>query len=123
MYPAVKLPKGLTGRAVDFKLKPGWRYDEGERVFLGPRGARFAPPALPKKARLAYKVPALAKTDRKQLSKPEQNLQRYMHVVLPASYQPEDFVADIEAWPSVEEAHAAPEVSLPAASPARQSPR
>ena len=117
MYPAVKPPKGLIARPVDFKLKPGWWYEEAERAFIGPRGARFVPPPLPKKTRVDYKVPALAKADRKQLSKPELDLQRYMHVVLPASYEPEDDVAEIESWPSVEEAHAAPEVSLPGAIP------
>lgn len=114
MYPAVKPPKGLIARPVDFKLKPGWRYDEAERVFVSGRGARFAPPPLPKKSRIVYKVPTLAKAAKEGLSKAERDLQRYMQVILPVSQAPEDLAPAVQSWPCVEEARAAPEVSLPA---------
>ncbi len=123
MYPAVKPPKGLIARPIDFKLKPGWRYDEAGRIFLGARGDRFAPPPFPMKTRIVYKVPILARAGRKGLSKAERDLQRYMQVVLPASHAPEDLVTVIESWPCVEEAHPAPEVSLPGVTMPRKHSR
>ena len=116
MYPAVRQPKGLA-RPVDFKLRSGWRYDDGEGAFHGPRGARFMPTALPKKTRIVYKTPTLAKADPKGLSRAERDLQRYMQVILPSSHEPGKYVPEVESWPCVEEAHPAPEVSLPTASP------
>lgn len=114
MYPAVPPPKSLTARPVDFKLKPGWRYDEAKGIFLSGKGAEFAPLPLPKKTRIVYKVPSLARSSRDRLSKAEQDLQRYMQVILPPSHQPEDYLTTVQSWPCVEEAHPAPEVSLPA---------
>lgn len=113
MYPAVPPPKGLVARSVDFKLKPGWRYDEAKGIFVDSRGARFAPPPLSKKARILYKVPGLARSSPQGLSKPERDLQRYMQVLLPASDAPEQYLKTIQSWPCVDEAHVAPEVSLP----------
>lgn len=106
MEPAVPPPKGLVGRSIDFKLKPGWRVDRG--------GAQFAPPPLPEKSRIVYKVPTLAKSAARKLSRAEQDLQRYMHVLLPPAESPLRHVASIQTWPCVEEAHVAPEISLPA---------
>ena len=114
MLPAVPPPKGLIRRSVDFKLKPGWRYDEREGVFVDARGGRFEPPSLPKKARILHKVPALARSSRRSLSGPQRELQRYMHVILPPG-APQRYEKMVEAWPCVEEAHVAPEVSLPGA--------
>ena len=114
MEPAVPPPKGLVGQSIDFKLKPGWRYDEAQRVFVDRGGARFAPPPLPEKSRILYKVPTLARSAARKLSRAEQDLQRYMHVLLPPAESPQRHVASIRTWPCVEEAHVAPEVSLPA---------
>jgi hypothetical protein len=36
-----------------------------------------------------------------------------MQVILPPSHPPENYVKAVQAWPCVEEAHLAPEVSLP----------
>jgi hypothetical protein len=119
MYPAVPPPKGLVGRSVDFKLKPGWRYDEAKGIFVNSRGAQFVPPPLPKKTRILYKVPSLARSSSHGLSRAERDLQRYMQVLIPNSEAPEQCVKTIQTWPCVEEAHAAPEVSLPM----EQSPR
>jgi len=113
MYPAVPPPKGLIGRSVDFKLKPGWRYDEAKGIFVNSRGAQFAPPPLPKKTRILYKVPGLARSSSRGLSKAERDLQLYMQVLLLPSGAPEQYVKTIQTWPCVEEAHVAPEVSLP----------
>lgn len=113
MYPAVPPPKGLVSRSVDFKLKPGWRYDEAKGIFVSSRGAQFAPPPLPKKTRILYKVPGLASSPSDGLSKAERDLQLYMHLLLRPSDAPEKYVKTIQAWPCVEEVHVAPEVSLP----------
>lgn len=122
MEPAVPPPKGLVGRSIDFKLKPGWRYDEAQRVFVDRGGARYAPPPLPEAARIAYKVPSLAKPSSRKLSKAERDLQRYMYVLLPPSEAPQRHVESIQAWPCVEEAHVAPEVSLPAQQTPKRRP-
>ena len=81
MYPAVPPPKELSGRSVDFKLKPGWRYDEAKGVFVDPNGVEFAAPRLPKNSRVLYKVPSLARSAPRKLSGTEQDLQRYMQVI------------------------------------------
>ena len=113
MYPAVPLPKGVIAQPVDFKLKRGWRYDEAKGIFVSSRGAHFTPPPLPKRTRIVYKVPDLARSSPDGLSKAEQDLQRYMQVIFPFSHAPEKYVKTVQAWPCVEEAHLAPEVSLP----------
>lgn len=113
MYPAVPPPKGLVGRSVDFKLKPGWRYDEAKKVFVNLKGVEFAAPRLPKNSRLAYKVPKLARLAPKGLSKAEQDLQRYMQAILPSSRSTKELLKLVQSWPCVEEAHLTPEISLP----------
>jgi hypothetical protein len=113
MFPAVPPPKGLTGRSIDFKLKPGWRFDEKKRVFIDPRGAEFAAPRLPKNSRLLFKVPSLARSASKKLTSAEKDLQRYMQVILPSPRSTQSALHAVQAIPGVEEAHVAPELSLP----------
>ena len=113
MYPDVPPPKRLVGRSVDFKLKPGWRYDEAKEVFVNLKGVEFAAPRLPKNSRLVYKVPKLARLAPKGLSKAEQDLQRYMQAILPSSRSTKELLKLVQSWPCVEEAHLTPEVSLP----------
>ena len=112
MYPAVPPPKGLVGRSVDFKLKPGWRY-EGKGVFVSAKGVEFTAPRLPKNSRLLYKVPKLARSAPNGLSKAEQDLQRYMQAILPSSRSTKELLKIVQSWPCVEEAHLTPEISLP----------
>jgi hypothetical protein len=112
MYPAVPPPKHLVGRAVDFKLKPGWRYDEAMRVFVDDKGVESAALGLPKKSRVVYKIPSLARSASKGLSKAERDLQRYMQLIVPARPSKE-LLKRIQSWPWVEEAHLSPEISLP----------
>ena len=113
--PAVRAPRNAAIQVpVEVKLKPRYRYDPGKRVFESASGARFDPGNdLPKKTRIVYKVPALAGMETAKLSKSERDLQRYMQVILPVGASPQDYVEIIRAWPSVEEAWVAPEVSLP----------
>jgi len=113
MYPAVPPPRNLVGRSVDFKLKPGWRYDEAKGVFIDNKGGEFIASGLPKKSRVAYKVPSLARSAAKELSAAEQDLQRYMQLIVPAR-PAKEILKKIQSWPWVEEAHVAPEISLPA---------
>lgn len=113
MYPDVPPPANVEIlRPVDFKLKPGWRFDEASRAFTGPAGESFTP-ELPKGAKLVFKVPDLARSRRKNLSPDEKDLQRYMQVVLPSAWKPEEFAKKVKAWPCADAPHAAPVVSLP----------
>ena len=113
--PAVRAPRNAAIQGpVEVKLKPRYRYDPGKRVFESASGARFDPGNdLPKKTRIVYNVPAFAGMETAKLSKSERDLQRYMQVILPVGASPQDYVEIIRAWPSVEEAWVAPEVSLP----------
>ncbi len=113
MYPSVRLPKGAVTQPVDLKLKRGWRYDEAKGVFVSSSGTQFTPAPLPKGTRIVYKVPRLARSSSDRLSRAERDLQRYMQVILPAASAPERYLKTVQAWPCVEEAHVAPEVSLP----------
>jgi len=113
MYPAVPPPKNLVGRSVDFKLKPGWRYNEEKRVFVDDKGVEFAPPRVPKKARVAYKVPSLRRSAQKGLSNAERDLQRYMQVILSSTRSTTETLKAVQSWPWVEEAHLTPNISLP----------
>ncbi|MFY9608209.1 MAG: hypothetical protein WAU45_06275 [Blastocatellia bacterium] len=99
---------------MDLKLKPGWKLDQRRRVFESDSGEKFTPRGdLPKNSRIVYKVPTLARTDPSKLSKPERELQRYVHVILPPGESPADYVDLIRKWPCVAEAYVAPEISLP----------
>lgn len=83
-------------------------------MFESDSGERFNPSGdLPKNARIVYKVPGLAKADPARLSKHEKDLRRYMQVILPEGASPADYVEAIRAWPSVEDAWVAPQISLP----------
>ena len=114
MFPAVRPPPGLSRRPVDLKLKPRWRFDTARGLFTTGSGRTFAPPDLPKGSRIVYKVPSLAAADPAKLSRSERDLQRYIQVILPAKESPTTHLAAIRAWPCVETASAAPEISLPA---------
>lgn len=117
MIPAVLPPKGLTGRTIDFKLKPGWRYDEAHGVFVTAAGESFVPRSLPKNARIVYKVPDLARASPRGLSDAEKDLRRYLQVILPTARGTKALVPRVQSWPAIEEAHLAPEISLPTAAP------
>jgi hypothetical protein len=121
MIPAVPPPKKLLGRSIDFKLKPGWRYDETRGVFVSPRGVEFAPPRLPKNSSVHFKVPSLARSTANELSPAERDLQRYMQVILPSSRALQKVMKSIKAVPGVEAVSLAPEISLPITTSAKQS--
>ncbi len=115
MIPAVPLPANShIRRPVDLKLKPGWRFDPDRRVFVSESGERVTPSAdLPKRSRVVPTVPSLASADEATLSSAERDLRRYIQVILPPGEPPHRYVEAIRAWPCVEQANVAPEVSLP----------
>ena len=113
--PAVPVPQNAGIRTpVELKLRRKYRYDASRRMFESNSGELFKPFGdLPRNSKIVYKVPALAEADPAKLSKPEQDLRRYMQVILPEGEQPADYIKVIRAWPSVEDAWVGPEVSLP----------
>jgi len=115
MMPAVPVPRSAGIKVpVEIKLKPQYRYNVGKRVFESDKGERFRPDgALPKGTRIVYKVPALAEAEPRKLTAAERDLQRYMQVILPEGVAAADYLETIRAWPCVEDAWVAPEVSLP----------
>jgi hypothetical protein len=115
MIPAVRLPPGSKVRtAIDLKLKPKWLFDARRRVFISGSGEEFqARGRLPRNSRIVYKVPSLVEADQARLSKHERELRRYMQVILPAGESPARYLEVVRAWPAVEEASMAPDVSLP----------
>ncbi len=115
MMPATPVPKssGLP-TPVEVKLKPKWSYDTAHRIFVSGSGEKFSPAqSLPKKSKILYKTPSLLGVEEEELSPHEKNLLRYMQVVLPPGESPFAFLDDIRSWPCVEDAQAAPEISLP----------
>lgn len=115
MIPAVPLPSNSAVRIpVDLKLKSKWRFLPNRRVFRSDSGEEFAPwNDLPKNTRIVYKVPSLARSDEAELSRAEQELRRYMQLILPWGHPPEEYLQTVRSWPCVAEAHVAPEVTLP----------
>lgn len=115
MIPAVPLPaNSRIRRPVDLKLRPGWRFDQDRRIFISEAGERVTPGAeLPKRSRVVPTVPSLASADEATLSPAERDLRRYVQVILPPGEPPGRYVDAVRAWPCVEEANVAPEVSLP----------
>jgi len=120
MFPAIPPPKQLSRRSIDFKLKPGWRFDEAKGVFIDPRGVELATPRLPKNSRVLFKVPSLARSPSKKLSGAERDLQRYMQVILPSPRSTKSVLQIVRSLPAVEEAHLAPEISLPIQKPSER---
>ena len=113
MFAAMTPPKQLSRRSIDFKLKPGWRFDEAKGVFIDRSGVEFATPRLPKNSRVLYKVPSLARSASKKLSGAERDLQRYLQMILPSERSTKSVLQAVQSLPAVEEAHLAPEISLP----------
>jgi len=115
MMPAVRVPDHSSPRvSVEVKLKAGFCYNLSKGVFESELGEVFNPrDELPKKTRIVYKVPTLAKADLNSLSKPERELRRYVQVILPEGESPAKYLKTIQGWPGVDGAWIAPEISLP----------
>jgi hypothetical protein len=105
---------GSIRTPVDFTLKPDWLFDTKRRTFVSESGERFSPLGdVPQGSRIVYKVPTLARADGSTLNEHERALRRYMQLILPKGTSPARYLRTVRAWPSVEEAHVSPEVSLP----------
>jgi hypothetical protein len=113
--PAVPAPHdGSIRTPLDFKLKSEWYFETKSRTFKSSSGDRFSPRGdLPRGSRIVYKTPKLAQADPSALNEHERELRRYMQVILPHGESPAKYVPAVRAWPSVEEAYAGPDVSLP----------
>lgn len=119
MIPAVRIPAGAKIRVpVEIKLKPGWEFDAGRRVFVSDRGEEFeARGELPRKSKIVHKTPALATAAQKakaKLSDDEKNLLRHLQVILPEDEPPAKYLKTIRDWPAVADASLPPDPSLPA---------
>jgi len=95
------------------RLRTGWSYDPRARCFRKEGAEPFRPAAdLPKHARIALQVPALAgKRDR---TPDEDALARGLQLVPPAGTRLPALLERVAAWPCVETAWIAPEPSAPA---------
>jgi hypothetical protein len=113
MFPAVPTPPGATRRAIELKLKPGWRFEAARGRFVEGSGRTFAPPKLPRGARIVYKAAGLARADPATLSGPERELLRYLQVIVPVKRGAALDEAAVRSWPCAEEVSAPPEISLP----------
>jgi hypothetical protein len=113
--PAVPSPKdGSVRTPIDIKLRSNWSYDTTRRTFTSDANETFsARGTVPPGTRIVYKVPSVARADESRLNEHERELRRYMQVILPRSESPVKYLRTIRAWPPVEEAHVAPDVSLP----------
>jgi hypothetical protein len=95
-------------------MKAGWSFDEKTRTFSSSSGEVFPLRGqLPKGTRVVHKVPRLARADVSTLNEHERELRRYLQVILPRGESPAAHFRRVCAWPPVEAAHAAPEISLP----------
>ena len=115
MFPAVPLPEDVpVRRPIELTLKLGWRYESRQRAFVSAKGDSFSPQGdLPLRTKIVYQVPDVAGKDPVELSRPERDLQRYLHVILPSQARPEDYITAVSKWPCVSAANLAPEISLP----------
>jgi hypothetical protein len=111
--PAVRPPRGFR-RPIDLTLKAGWSFDPKTHAFTSSSGDTFSLRGqLPKGARVVHKVGSLSGSDASTLSAAERDLRRYLQVILPRGVSPAAHLPRVRAWPPVEEAHAAPDISLP----------
>jgi hypothetical protein len=109
--PAVPSPKdGSVRTPIDIKLRSNWYFDTKRRTFTSDAGETFSPRgAVPPGTRIVYKVPSVARA----VNEHQRELRRYMQIILPRGESPAKYLRTIRAWPSVEEAHVGPDVSLP----------
>jgi hypothetical protein len=124
MFPAVPVsPDSRIQKAVEVRLKPGWRLHPRRRAFVSKAGKECVFGAdLPRNTRIVPKVRSLVKTPEADLSAAEKELRQYVQVVLPEGESPASYLQVIQAWPCVAEAQLPPEVSLPSAGPSPVAP-
>jgi len=114
MWPPVKAKPGAAKPHLVVKLKAGYMLDlKGDR-FVSGEGRSFSPGrALPKGSKIVAMIPALTRVAPGKLSENEANLARYVHIILPKSKDPAEYLAAVKKWECVEEARLPPQISLP----------
>jgi hypothetical protein len=100
---------------VRVKLAAGWRYDERARAFrnLTSGEMRAELQGVLGGATVVAVAPDYAKADPKLLSRDEENLARYVQIILPRALSVAEALHQVRGWDFVDSAEAAPSVSLP----------
>jgi hypothetical protein len=112
MFPAIPAPSdGQVRIPIEVKLKPGWYYNAAQRAFVSDSGETIKPAGLPRKSKIVTKVPPAS--GKKKLSMAEQDLQRYLQVILPPDESAADHVKTVKSWACIADARTGPEISLP----------
>jgi hypothetical protein len=96
------------------KLKPGWRWSGTGGECESSRGRRLALlSTLPPGVSIEAAVPALARTPITTLSREEQRLARYLHVIFPPGLQPAAYADSLRRHPCIEEVTLSTPATLP----------
>ena len=96
------------------QLEPGWSYDATHRAFVSADGRKVSPRGdLPKGSRILPAAPTLAGRPAASLSAAEEDLARYIQIVLPAGEDPAAYRAAVAGWECVADVQLPPKVSLP----------
>ena len=96
-------------------LKPRWNFHSNSRKFATVTGGQeFAPEHhLPPDTQIDHLVPRLQKGARELLSAEERKLSRWVQIILPRDASAEEYLAKLQTWPFIAEAHIVPPPSLP----------
>ena len=114
MIPAIPPPKELRCRSIDFKLKPGWRFDEAKGVFIHRSGLEFANRrGCRKTAASSIKCPAWRDRHPKNSPALKEICSATCRLIPPSPRSTKSVSQAVQSLPAVEEAHLAPEISLP----------
>jgi hypothetical protein len=96
------------------KLKPGWTFNPGRRVFVSRDGMLVRPqPDLPNGSRIVPMAVDLARTPRAGLSAAEEELSRYYQIILPKGSDAAAVRTAASHWASIADASMPPRISLP----------
>ena len=106
-------PKGMRPYLV-VELRRGWRYVESRRACVSSKGQEVSLcEHLPGNSRVVHVAPHVARASRRSLSKCEQALARYLHVILPKGSVASQYLGALRDSPCVKEVGLPPEISLP----------
>ena len=96
------------------RLRPGWIYDAKRQVISRERGEEISPKTeLPKRTRIVYMISDLADKPPETFSEEEENMARYVQIILPKGTKASEYLATVRSWECVEDARLPPEISLP----------
>jgi hypothetical protein len=107
------LPLGVSPH-LEVRLKPGWRFDRRRRALVSEADQLVRLRSLlPTSTKITPMVPSLADADPASLSEDEQQLARYLQVVLPPGTDPTDLVATLRDLDGLESVSTPPRMGLP----------